>query len=260
MTNSVPPNAPIVHAPHLPLTDYYAEESDRRSFLGQIFDRSAADYDRIERLLALGSGPWYRGQALARAQLQAGMRVIDVGVGTGMVARQAARLTGDPTLVVGIDPSPGMLASAKVPDGVILSEGRAEQIPYPDNSFDFLSMGYALRHITDLETAFREFYRVLKPGGRICLLEITKPQGRVGRLLLRGYMRGVVPTLARLIGGKPETVTLWRYYWDTIDACASPAQVIATLEAAGFRESRRHVETRMLSILSEFQAVKPAQI
>lgn len=258
MTKPSQPDAPIVHAPHQPLTDYYAEESERRGFLSHIFDRSAADYDRIERLLALGSGPWYRGQALERAQLKPGMRVIDVGVGTGMVARQAARLTGDPALVVGIDPSAGMLASARVPNGVILREGRAEQIPYPDASFDFLSMGYALRHITDLETAFREFYRVLKPGGRLCLLEITRPQSQVGRLLLRGYMRGVVPTLARLIGGRPETVTLWQYYWDTIDACASPAQVIATLEAAGFRQSRRHVETRMLSILSEFQAVKPA--
>lgn len=258
MTEPSGPDAPIVHAPHRPLTDYYAEESERRGFLGHIFDRSAADYDRIERLLALGSGPWYRGQALMRAELKPGMRVIDVGVGTGMVARQAARLTGDPALVVGIDPSAGMLASARVPNGVILREGRAEQIPYPDASFDFLSMGYALRHITDLETAFREFHRVLKPGGRLCLLEITRPQSQVGRLLLRGYMRGVVPTLARLIGGRPETVTLWQYYWDTIDACASPAQVIATLEAAGFRQSRRHVETRMLSILSEFQAVKPA--
>lgn len=258
MAKTVLPDASIVHAPHQPLTAYYAEESDRRGFLSHIFDRSAADYDRIERLLALGSGPWYRGQALARAQLKRGMRVIDVGVGTGMVARQAARLTGDPALVVGIDPSAGMLASARVPAGVILREGRAEQIPYPDASFDFLSMGYALRHITDLETAFREFYRVLKPGGRLCLLEITRPQSQVGRLLLRGYMRGVVPTLARLIGGRPESVTLWQYYWDTIDACASPAQVIATLEAAGFRQARRHVETRMLSILSEFQAVKPA--
>ncbi len=208
---STPPDDRIVHAPHVPLTDYYDSEQERRGFLRGIFDHTAGHYDRIERLLAFGTGPWYRRQALIRAGLGPGMRIADIGTGTGLVAREAAVLTGDPTLVVGVDPSPGMMANAHLPAGVELVEGRAEEIPFPDHSFDMLSMGYALRHISDLSVAFREFHRVLKPGGRICLLEITRPTHAWSRALLKAYMRGVVPLLARAVGGDAETARLWRY-------------------------------------------------
>lgn len=247
----------IVHSPHRALTGYYADEAERRNFVRGIFDRTAPDYERIEKLLALGSGPWYRRQALLRAGLKPGMRVLDVGVGTGLTAREAIRITGDAARVTGIDPSAGMIASATLPDGVALVEGRAEAIPLPDGSFDFLSMGYALRHIGDFAAACREFHRVLKPGGRLCLLEITRPEGRMQRWLLKAYMKGIVPALAGLISRNRDTALLWRYYWDTIDSCASPADILATLEAAGFGGVRRHVETRALSILAEYQAVKP---
>ena len=247
----------IARIPHPPLTDYYANEQARRGFVRNIFDRTASDYDRIDRLLAMGSGPWYRNQALQRAGLQPGMRIVDVGVGTGLLAREAVKLVGDPGLVVGVDPSLGMMAHAHLPAGVQLVEGRAEAIPFPDASFDFLSMGYALRHIGDLSAAFGEFHRVLKPGGRLCLLEITKPEHVWSRMLLKGYMRGVVPALARLIGSSAETAKLWRYYWDTIEACVAPAEVLEALSNAGFAEVKRHIETPVLSILAEYQAVKP---
>lgn len=243
-------------APHPPLTDYYPNEQARRGFVRAIFDNTAADYDRIDRLFALGSGAWYRNQALRRAGLKAGMCVIDIGAGTGLVTREAVKLAGDPGRVVGIDPSPGMMACARLP-GVRLVEGRAEAIPFPDASFDFLSMGYALRHIGDLQAAFGEFHRVLKPGGRLCLLEITKPERAWSQQLLKLYMRGVLPRLARLIGGSAESARLWRYYWDTIEACVPPGGVIDMLEKAGFTGVRRHIETPALSILAEYQAVKP---
>lgn len=257
MNTRIDTSADVVHAPHPPLTDYYASEEERRGFVRQIFDRTASDYDRIERLLALGSGPWYRGQALVRAGLAQGMRVVDIGVGTGLMAREAVKLVGDPSLVVGVDPSVGMMANAHLPTDVRLVEGRAEAIPLANGGFDFLSMGYALRHIGDLAAAFGEFHRVLKPGGRLCLIEITKPERRWSRMLLKAYMRGVVPVLARLVGGSTETARLWRYYWDTIDTCVSPGNVIHTLEAAGFTGVKRHVETRALAFLTEYQAMKP---
>ncbi|MBA2690742.1 MAG: class I SAM-dependent methyltransferase [Burkholderiales bacterium] len=244
-----------VHAPHPPLTGYYSEEADRQRWVGRIFDETARDYDRIEHIAAFGSGPWYRRQALLRAGLTPGMRLLDVGVGTGLVACEAARILGDPTKVTGLDPSSGMLKNARVPAGVELVEGSAERVPFPDASFDFISMGYALRHIGDLSAAFGEFLRVLKPGGRLCILEVTRPEGRFRMALLKGYLRTVVPALAKLTARDGQTPTLWHYYWDTIEACASPEQVMHTLGRAGFCNVLRNLE---LGIFSEYRADKPA--
>jgi demethylmenaquinone methyltransferase/2-methoxy-6-polyprenyl-1,4-benzoquinol methylase len=253
---TTPEPGPVVHAPHRPLTDYYQTEQDRQAYLRKIFDDTAADYDRIESMLAWGTGSRYRRDALVRAGLKEGMKVLDVGVGTGLVAAQACVLTGNPALVTGVDPSPGMMAASKLPKAMVMVEGRAESLPFPDNHFDFLSMGYALRHISDLSVAFAEFERVLKPGGRLCILEITQARTPLGRWLLKTYMRGVIPLLTRLVSSQKKTTTMWRYYWDTIEACVRPDQVMATLSAAGLTHVERHLE---IGIFSEYQAIKASR-
>jgi demethylmenaquinone methyltransferase/2-methoxy-6-polyprenyl-1,4-benzoquinol methylase len=243
-----------MQAPHPPLRDYYLHEAERGSWVRQLFDRTASDYDRIERVMALGLGSGYRRSALKRAGLLPGMRVLDIGVGTGLTARQAADLVGASGSVTGIDPSSGMIQRAKVPAGVELLIGSAEAIPAASATADFLCMGYALRHIADMSAAFLEFMRVLKPGGRICILEITRPQGRVPRAVLKAYMRGIVPILAGILGENPDSPKLMRYYWDTIDACAAPNEILDTISEAGFVEVHRCVE---LGIFSEYCARKP---
>lgn len=246
------PTTPL--APHPPLTAYYSGEEERRQWVLGLFNRTAGDYDRVERVMAFGTGSWYRRRALQRAGLSSGMTVLDVGVGTGLVAREAAVLCGDPARVTGVDPSPGMVQNAKVPPGVRLVAGSAESIPVGPASADFLSMGYALRHVSDLSVAFREFQRVLKPGGRLCLLEITRPEGAWSQSVLKGYMRVMVPLAARLVARHRDTPELMRYYWDTIEACASPPVILAALRQAGFEDVNRRVE---LGVFSEYRARKP---
>lgn len=254
-TNIKAAQSNIVHAPHPPLTEYYGREEDRRDWVGEQFNKTAPDYDRMEAILGLGTGPSYRRRTLLLAGLKPGMKVLDVGMGTGLVARQAASIVGDPSGITGVDPSPGMIQSAKLPAGVKVVEGRAEQIPLPDGGFDFLSMGYALRHISDLSVAFAEFNRVLKPGGKLCILELTPPKGKIANALVKWYFRHAVPALGRLVSKDKDTSQLWRYYWDTIEACASPESVMSTLAAAGFTNVRRHVD---IGICSVYLADKPA--
>ena len=248
-------NEPDRMPPHAPLSDYYSDEAARGRWLRRVFDSSAGDYDRIEALMSLGSGPWYRRQALQRAGLRAGMRVLDVGTGTGLTAIEAARLTGGGANITGVDPSTGMLAHAKLPPGMRVIEGRAEQLPAADTSFDFITMGFALRHVSDLRLVFGEFHRVLRPGGRVCLLEITRPSRAGATRWLRLYLRYVVPALALLFGRSRELPQLMRYYWDSIEACVPPQCVMEAMRSAGFEDVQRHVE---LGIFSEYVAVKRA--
>ena len=253
MTPISPPNLAPVKEPHLPLTDYYQTEQERQAYLKNIFDDTAPDYDRIERMMAFNTGSRYRRQALVRAGLQANMKVLDVGVGTGLVAAQACILTGDPACVIGVDPSTGMMAASNVPKGMVMMEGRAEALPFPDNHFDFLSMGYALRHISDLSKAFSEFERVLKPGGRLCILEMTKPQSAFATWMLKTYMRGVIPLLTKIVSKQKDSKTIWRYFWDSIEACVPPERVMVTLRSVGLTQVKRHLE---IGVFSEYQAIK----
>jgi demethylmenaquinone methyltransferase/2-methoxy-6-polyprenyl-1,4-benzoquinol methylase len=252
-SNSNGKDADLVHLPHSALNAYYAEgdKEGRQAFLRRTFDDTAVDYNRLEKVLGLGSGSWYRHQALLRAGLKPGMQVVDVGMGTGLVAVEILRITGEPQRLVGVDPSPGMMAQARLPAGVRCLEGWAEKLPLPDASADFLVMGYALRHIADLAAAFAEFRRVLKPGGKVLVLEISKPRGRLATVVLKAYMRGVVPLIARLLSRDSSTPMLWRYYWDTIEACAPPEAVMRTLSGVGFQRVQREVA---LGIFSEYRA------
>ncbi len=249
--SAAPPTAAL--PPHPTLKAYYAGASVKRGFLREMFDATAPDYDYVERLLSFGTGRWYRRQALRRAGLSTGMKVLDVAVGTGLVAREEIALTGRPQFVTGLDPSIGMMRRAVDALGIAAVLGVGEQLPLAGEQFDFLSMGYALRHLSDLNRAFSEFHRVLKPGGRLCVLEITAPRNSFGRAVLRGYMRNLVPLLTRITTGRADSQLLWKYYWDTIEACLKPEKVMDALRDAGFIDVKHFAE---LGLFSEYTARK----
>jgi demethylmenaquinone methyltransferase / 2-methoxy-6-polyprenyl-1,4-benzoquinol methylase len=240
--------------PHPLVPGLYASNGEKREWLRRIFDDTAADYDRVESWLSLGSGRWYRRQAIKRAGLGPGMRVADVACGTGLVAREALKLVGPSGYIVGIDQSEAMLACARANLGIQTVIGRAESLPCESSLFDFVTMGYALRHMDDLRVAFAEFRRVLKPGGRVCILEITRPTGRLGRQLLRTYM-GVLCTGVRLVRPRKRTSELWNYYWQTIDQCVPAERVLQALRDAGFVSVERQVQ---FGVFSEYRGTRPA--
>lgn len=237
--------------PHL--ERYYHNDQEKRVFVRDLFDRGAGGYDRAEGIMALGTGRWYRRKALERAGLKPGMSVLDVATGTGLVAREAIRIIGDARKLIGLDPSPGMLAQARKQLNINALQGYAEQVPLEDAQVDFLSMGYALRHLSDLVVVFKEFHRVLKPGGRVCILEITRPTSRLGQAAMKFYIRGVVPILSRLTFCHKDVGTLWEYYWETIKVCVAPELVMQAMRSAGFVDVDRHVE---LGIFSEYTGRK----
>src|SRR5262245_17669775 len=161
--------------PHPPLTEFYHRPERRAGFVSHLFDRAAPDYNWICRVMSLGTDLAYRKHALRKNGLKAGMKVLDVASGTGLVAQAALNLGIQASDLVGVDPSRGMLKENRRRHPIRLAQGIGEALPFGDAVFDFVVMGFALRHVEDLTGLFREFHRVLKDGGRVLVLEITRP-------------------------------------------------------------------------------------
>ena len=179
-----------------------------------------------------------------------------MATGTGLVARAARHLLREPGAVIGLDPSSGMLREARKALSIPLVQGTVEALPFDDDRFDFLSMGYALRHVSELGTAFRECRRVLKPNGRLLLLEISRPPSAAGRWLLRIHLQKLLPLITRLATRSASAELLMKYYWDTIAECVSAETILEALRASGFVQVERRVRG---GFLSEYTGVKPAR-
>jgi demethylmenaquinone methyltransferase/2-methoxy-6-polyprenyl-1,4-benzoquinol methylase len=256
MSRSSPPadrpeESAAPQAPHPPLSRYYQRAEERPVFLRDLFDGAAGYYDRLCGVMSFGSGQWYRGWVLRRAGLRRGMTLLDVATGTGLVARAAARVVQRPDGVVGVDPSAGMLREARRTFAGPLAQGRIEGLPFRDGLFDFVTIGYALRHAADLEIAFRECLRVLAPGGRLVVLEISRPPTAAMRTVIRLYLTRVLPLLMRAAHAR----LLMQYYWETIDACVPPERIMDVLRRTGFIDVRRKVWG---TVQTEYIATKPA--
>jgi demethylmenaquinone methyltransferase / 2-methoxy-6-polyprenyl-1,4-benzoquinol methylase len=219
-----------------------------------LFNSTAPHYDAMNRLFSLGSGAWYRRRSLLRAGLRPGFRVVDVAVGTGLLAQEAVAITGDRRRVIGVDLSEGMLAIARHKLAIPLVQGAAEALPLADEVADFVTMGYALRHVADLGAALREFGRILRRGGTLLLLEISRPNGRLGRAVASTYIGRVVPLLSRWTTGDAEAERLMRYHWRTIEQCALPETVLAAMAESGFGEVRCTTE---LDLFRSYVGRKP---
>lgn len=238
-------------APHPPLTKYYGATDKREEYVRDIFDDTAPWYDWATRFLSFGSGDWYRREALKRVGLAPGLKLLDLASGTGVVARAATRVTDDPRAIVGMDASFGMLRSGRTASAKVQST--AERLPLRDASFDRISIGFALRHFADLSVVFSECQRVLRPGGKILILEITAPESRLARAFLGVYMGRLAPAVIRVRTRSARTAELFRYYWETTRDCVRPAVIIDALRAAGFEDVKRTTE---LGIFSEYSGTK----
>lgn len=223
--------------PHSPLLQYYDTDTERRQYVDDLFNKTARHYNTIERIFGNG-GIWYRRFSLGRAGLGPGMRVLDVAVGTAAVAQGAAKLVAPGGKVFGVDPNKGMLGEARKIFHGPLTRGVAEALPFKTGQFDFVTMGIALRHVPDLVAAFSEYLRVLKPGGKVWILEGHLPESKVGHALTRFAWKTVIPGLTLLFTRDRDAKVLMDYYWDTVEKCVPPETILASMRIAGFADPK----------------------
>jgi demethylmenaquinone methyltransferase/2-methoxy-6-polyprenyl-1,4-benzoquinol methylase len=223
--------------PHGPLTGYYGDDEQRARYVNELFDKTAQHYNTVEALF-LNGGLLYRRLSLRMAGLRPGMKVLDVAIGTAAVARGAAKLVGPSGMVVGVDPSAGMLREARKVFHGPVARGVAQDLPFASNTFDFVTMGIALRHVPDLIAAFGEYHRVLAPGGKLWILEGHVPASKLGHSLTRFVWAKMIPAMTLVSTRSREAKILMDYYWDTVEQCVPPATIVDAMREVGFEEAR----------------------
>lgn len=202
---------------------------------GAMFDAIAPRYDLLNRLISLGIDQRWRHQLVDSVLPRPGHRVLDLATGTGDVGLMMLdRHPG--THVVGLDPSVKMLdvARAKVTakgasQSMELIEGDAQRLPFDDASFDGSVMAFGIRNVPDRAAALREMARVVKPGGRVAILELSEPRSGILGPLARFHVHHVVPRVGALLSGASE----YRYLQTSIASFPPPEGFADVMRGAG---------------------------
>jgi demethylmenaquinone methyltransferase / 2-methoxy-6-polyprenyl-1,4-benzoquinol methylase len=192
----------------------------------RMFDRIAPLYDAMNKVMTAGLDRRWR-RATIEATVRPGDRVLDACCGTGDLALAAERAGGR---VVGVDFSGAMLERARRKSSTIdWVEGDLLALPFPDGSFDAATVGFGVRNVEDLAAAFREFRRVLRPGGRLGVLEITRPVG-IARPFFRLWFDVLVPLAGKALPGG----SAYTYLPASVRRFPGPEDLAALLRGAGF--------------------------
>ncbi|HEY8770312.1 MAG TPA: bifunctional demethylmenaquinone methyltransferase/2-methoxy-6-polyprenyl-1,4-benzoquinol methylase UbiE [Thermoleophilaceae bacterium] len=200
-----------------------------------MFDRIARVYDRMNSVMTAGMHHGWRERAADLAGVGPGARALDVATGTGDLAIELKRRVGPSGEVTGLDFSERMLELAREKAGDVRFEaGNALELPYPDGSFDAVTVGFGARNFDDLARGLREMARVTRPGGRVVVLEITTPQRPPLSWFFRLWFDHAVPALGRL-AGDPDAYT---YLPSSVRRFPGPSELASELAAAGLRDVR----------------------
>jgi demethylmenaquinone methyltransferase/2-methoxy-6-polyprenyl-1,4-benzoquinol methylase len=196
----------------------------------KMFDRIAPVYDGMNRLMTAGLDRRWR-EETARAVVRPGDRVLDVCCGTGDLALAAAVAGGT---VTGLDFSEPMLERARAKEPALeWVSGDALELPFAEGSFDAVTIGFGLRNLADAERGLAEMHRVLSPGGRVAILEITKPRG-VLRPFYRLWFDGVIPLAGKVLPGG----SAYAYLPASVRRFPEPEGLAKRMDDAGFDEIR----------------------
>lgn len=200
-----------------------------------MFDRIARVYDRMNSVMTAGMHHRWRERAADLAGVGPGARALDVATGTGDLALELRRRVGESGEVVGVDFAESMLgiARGKAPD-IRFEQGNALELPYADGEFDAATVGFGARNFSDLRRGLAEMRRVVRPGGRVVVLEITAPQRPPLSWFFRLWFDRLVPALGRL-AGDPDAYT---YLPSSVRRFPGPRGLAGELAAAGLVDVR----------------------
>jgi demethylmenaquinone methyltransferase/2-methoxy-6-polyprenyl-1,4-benzoquinol methylase len=206
--------------------------------IGEMFSRIARHYDTLNRLFSLGSDLRWRRMLVRRTAALPGTRVLDACTGTAELAIGLAASFPEAS-VVGVDASEGMLAIARrkvrhkgLAGRITLIRADVLQLPFPDRAFDAAVVAFGLRNVSDRQRGVRELMRVVRPGGRLLVLEFAPPPPSFSWILFRFYLSRIIPAIGGLVSGEPRA---YRYLHASVAGFLKPVDVVSLLRGQGLR-------------------------
>jgi demethylmenaquinone methyltransferase / 2-methoxy-6-polyprenyl-1,4-benzoquinol methylase len=232
-------------------------EMSKKAQVEEMFDSISGKYDFLNRFLSLGIDQGWRKKAIQAISTIDPKRILDVATGTADLAIAASKGT-KPEKVIGVDISEGMMKHGRVKikqkglhNLITLERGDSEKLPFEDNSFDAVTVGFGVRNFENLELGLQEIHRVTRSGGKIAILEFSKPRIFPIKQLYNFYFKTILPTWGRLISGSQKAYT---YLPESVQAFPDGKEFTDILEKVGFTKTESQPLT--FGICSLYTAIK----
>jgi len=227
--------------------------------VAEVFHSVAGNYDLMNDLMSAGIHRLWKRVAIEMSGVRRGNTVLDIAGGTGDLAAKFARIVGPEGNVVLADINESMLRVGRdrlidrgITSNVRFSQADAQYLPFPDNTFDLIAIAFGLRNVTDKEMALRSMLSVLKPGGKLLILEFSKPNNPLLSKLYDGYSFNVLPKLGKLFANDAES---YQYLAESIRMHPDQQRLLGMMDAAGFANTDFHNMTG--GIVALHRGVKP---
>ncbi|CAI8164614.1 MAG: Ubiquinone/menaquinone biosynthesis C-methyltransferase UbiE [Cellvibrionales bacterium UBA7375] len=227
--------------------------------VAEVFHSVAANYDLMNDLMSAGIHRLWKRVAIQMSGVRPGHSVLDIAGGTGDLAAKFSRIVGPEGTVVLADINDSMLKVGRdrlvdrgITDNVRFSQADAQHLPFPDNSFDVITIAFGLRNVTDKDMALRSMLRVLKPGGKLLVLEFSKPPNALLSKIYDGYSFSVLPKLGKLFANDADS---YQYLAESIRMHPNQETLQSMMDNAGFENTDYHNMTG--GIVALHRGVKP---
>jgi len=219
---------------------YKDQAESKKQQVAEMFNKISHKYDFLNHFLSLGIDRKWRRKGIKLLASENPKYILDIATGTGDLAIEAMRL--DPDQVIGIDISEGMLKvgnkkiqNKKLDDTITLMLGDSENLQFEDNNFDAVTVAFGVRNFENLNKGLEEMKRVIKPGGKVMIIEFSQPQGFPFKQLYNFYFRSILPNIGRYFSGDNAA---YRYLPESVREFPSGEDFLKILNEIGFKNCK----------------------
>jgi demethylmenaquinone methyltransferase/2-methoxy-6-polyprenyl-1,4-benzoquinol methylase len=238
------------------VTPYNNKSTGKKEQVEEMFDNISGKYDFLNRSLSFGIDVWWRKRMMKELRKAQPKKILDVATGTADVALEAVSLK--PDSITGIDISEGMLSIGRIKvekrglsQKIILQKADSENLPFEDNSFDAVTVAFGVRNFENLEKGLCEINRVLKPGGKVVILEFSRPSMPIVKQIYDFYFRTICPWWGKVIS---SDFSAYKYLYDSVRAFPEGKDFTNIATSAGMKEMKSKRVT--LGIVSLYTGIK----